>query len=78
MPDGSPYAKNLIYHFSNGVSEVTIFWHVLHELEWQLAKRFVFRGKAGFYVFPTISYLEGTRGTENHRCGANLERVIHD
>ena len=51
---------------------------VLHELEWQLARRFVFSGKASFYVFPPISYLEGTRGTENHRCGANLERVIHD
>ena len=52
--------------------------YILHELEWQLAKRFMFRGKAGFYVFPTISYLEGTRGTENHRFGANLERVIHN
>ena len=28
MPDGNPYAKNLIYHFSDGVSEVTIFWSV--------------------------------------------------
>lgn len=27
---------------------------------------------------PPISYLEGTLGTENHSCGANLERIFHN
>lgn len=33
----------------------------------------MFVGKAGFNVFPTTSYLEGTPATANRSCGAHLE-----
>ena len=73
-PWQQPSAKLLIYHFQKcPFSDL----HVLHELGWQIAKRCVFEEKAGFYFVPITSYLEGTLGTGNHSCGANLERVIH-